>query len=216
MSFNLENESLLASDLKENRQLLEYGKKLDELTKQFVGHMKPPREAVEKAKVLFHWLWERKPGRYKLGGQFRLTDVIDAELSEDNRAVGNCLGLTLLYNCLLRRVGVHTDALYLDDAFGIGPHILTLLYVGKSTIDVENILPDGFDYKRHLDDPSRMKWGDKELVADIYHSRGNECFGEGEFAKALNSYEMAIKLNPQYEKAHLNKAILMDKLGTGR
>jgi tetratricopeptide (TPR) repeat protein len=213
--FDFEKESLLASGLKGNRQLLEYGKKLDELTRLFMGQMKPSNEPVEKARGLFVWLWERKPGRYKLGGQFRLTDVIDAELSKDSRTVGNCLGLTLLYNCLLRRVGVHTDALYLDHAFGIGPHILTLLHAGKSTIDIENILQDGFDYKGHLNHPSRTKWGDKELVADIYHSLGNEYFEKEEFVRALDNYEMAIKLNPRYEKAHLNKAIVMDKLGKG-
>jgi tetratricopeptide (TPR) repeat protein len=213
MWFNLENESLLASGLKENRQLLEYGKKLDKLTMQFINQMKPSNEPLRKAGALFVWLWERKPGRYKPQGHFRLNDVIDAELNEDSRVVGNCQGLTLLYNCLLRRVGVHTDALYLDYAFGIGPHILTLLRVGESTIDIENILPEGFDYKGHLNNPSRTKWGDKELAADIYHSLGNEYFEKGGFAEALDHYEMAIKLNPQYEKAHLNKAILMDKLG---
>jgi Tfp pilus assembly protein PilF len=41
---------------------------------------------------------------------------------------------------------------------------------------------------------------------------GNEYFEKGEFAKALNNYEMAINLNPQYEKAHLNKAILMEEI----
>ena len=50
------------------------------------------------------------------------------------------------------------------------------------------------------------------MVADIYHSLGNEFFGKEEFAKALKNYNMAIKLNPQYEKTHLNKAILMDKI----
>ena len=216
MLFNLEKESLLASGLKGNRQLTEYRGKLDQLARQFIGRMKPCHEPVEKARVLFDYLWERKPGRYKLGGQFRLTDVIDAELSKENRTVGNCLGLTLLYNCLLSRAGVHADALYLDDAFGIGPHTLTLLQAGKSVIDIENILQDGFDYKGHLNHPSRTKWGNKELVADIYHSLGNEYFEKEEFTEALNNYEMAIKLNPQYEKAHLNKAIVMEKLGRGR
>jgi len=214
MLFNLEKESLLASGLKDNRRLVEYRGKLDQLTKQFIGQMKPSHEPVEKARVLFDWLWERKPGRYKPQGHFRLNDVIDAELSKDSRTVGNCLGLTLLYNCLLRRAGINGGTLYLENAFGIGPHVLTVIQIEGSLIDIENSFSDGFDYKRHLDDPSRTRWGDKELVADIYHSLGNECFEKGEFAKALSNYEMAIKLNPQYEKAHLNKAILMDKLGT--
>jgi tetratricopeptide (TPR) repeat protein len=216
MLFNLEKESLLASGLKDNRRLVEYRRKLEQLTKQFIGQMKPPHEPVEKARVLFDWLWERKPGRYEPHGHFRLNDVIDAELSKESRTVGNCLGLTLLYQCLLKKMGIHADALYLENAFGMGPHVLTLLQTGASAIDIESILPDGFDYKGHLNNPSRTKWRDKELVADIYHSLGNEWFEKGELAKALNNYEMAIKLNPQYEKAHLNKAILMDKLGAGR
>ena len=216
MLFNLEKESLLASGLKDNHQLVEYRGKLDQLTKQFIGQMKPSHEPVEKARVLFGWLWERKPGRYKPQGHFRLNDVIDAQLSKKDQPVGNCLGLTVLYNCLLRRVGVHADALYLDNAFRIGPHVLTLLQVGKSTIDIENILPDGFNYKGHLDDPSRTRWSDKELVADIYHSLGNECFEKGKLNEALMKYEMAIKLNPQYEKAHLNKVILLQEIGKGK
>jgi len=216
MLFNLEKESLLASGLKDDHRFVEYRGKLDQLTKQFIGQTKTLQERVETARTLFDWLWERKPGRYKPQGQFRLTDVIDAELSKENRTVGNCLGLTLLYQCLLKKMSIHTDALYLENAFGMGPHVLTLLQTDASTIDIENILPDGFDYKGHLNHPSRTKWGDKELVADIYHSLGNECFEKRELAEALNNYEMAIKLNPQYEKAQLNKAILMDKLGTGR
>jgi tetratricopeptide (TPR) repeat protein len=113
-------------------------------------------------------------------------------------------------------MGIHTKALYLENAFGMGPHVLTLLQTDASVIDIEHILRDGFDYKGHLNDPSRTKWEDKELVADIYHSMGNEWFEKGELAKALNNYEMAIKLNPEYEKAYINKAILMDRLKTRR
>jgi tetratricopeptide (TPR) repeat protein len=109
-------------------------------------------------------------------------------------------------------MGIMAEALYLENAFGIGPHVLSVLKIEDCLIDIENTLPDGFDYKGHLDDPSRMGWGDRELVADIYHSLGNELFSKGEFAKALKNYEMALRLNPQYEKAHLNRAILLAKM----
>ena len=156
MLFNLEKESLLASGLKDNDRLVEYREKLGQLTKQFIDQMKRSHEPVEKARVLFDWLWERKPGRYKPQGHFRLNDVIDAELSKDSRTVGNCLGLTLLYNCLLRRAGINGGTLYLENAFGIGPHVLTVIQIEGSLIDIENSFSDGFDYKRHLDDPSRF------------------------------------------------------------
>jgi tetratricopeptide (TPR) repeat protein len=213
---NLEIESLLASGIKDRDKLIEYRRKLDQLNKQFFRRMRPPDEPVERARALFNWLWERKPSRYKPRGPFRLNDVIDAELSQGSWTVGNCLGLTLLYHCLLRKMGIHAGALYLENAFGRGPHVLTLLHTEGSMIDIENILPEGFDYKGHLDNPSRTTWGDKELAADIYHSFGNECFEKGELAEALENYEMAIQLNPQYEKAHLNRAILLDKLEEGK
>lgn len=174
--------------------------------------MMPPPDPVEKARALFTWLWIKKPARYKPQGNYKFGEVIDAQLSDDAKVVGNCLGLTLLYNCLLRRMGIMTEALYLENAFGIGPHVLTILQTEESMIDIENISPEGFDYKGHLNHPSRTRWGDRELVADIYHSMGNEFFSKGELIKALENYDVAIHLNPQYEKAHVNKAILLSKI----
>ncbi len=168
---------------------------------------------MARAKKLFNWLWIRKPSRYKARGSFRLGTVIDGQLKEHDQPVGNCLGLTLVYNCLLKRLEIEAEALHLENAFGIGPHVLTLLETKESLIDVENILPEGFDYKGHLSNPSRTRWGDKELVSDIYLSLGNESYGRGDFVEALKNYERAIEWNPHYEKACLNKAMLLDKVG---
>jgi hypothetical protein len=213
MKFNLEKEALLASGIKGKNRLAVYGKKLDYLHEQFIHQILPPPHPAGKARDLFIWLWKEKPTRYAPHGHFRLSHAIDAQLNKEDPAVGNCLGLTLLYNCLLRRMGIRADALYLENAFGIGPHVLTLLQAEGSTIDIENIFPDGFDFKGHLNDPSRTRWGDRELVADIYHSLGNECFEKGELTEALKNYDMVIQLNPLYKKARLNKVILMDKIG---
>jgi len=203
---------LLASGVKEDQGFAAYIDKLDHLHQQFVGEMKPTHYPLTTAKALFDWLWIKKSDRYRLHGYYRLNDAIDSQLSKGSQEVGNCLGLTVLYNCLLRRVGINAGALYLENAFGVGPHVLTSLEVGASMIDVENIQPNGFDYKGHLGNPSRTRWGDRELVADIYHSQGNEWYERGEYDKALANYDMAIRLNPRYEKAHLNKAILLEKL----
>jgi tetratricopeptide (TPR) repeat protein len=167
---------------------------------------------VTKARSLFTLLWREKPTRYESHGSFRLGEVADAQLSEAHPTVGNCLGLTLLYNCLLRRIGIEAKALYLENAFGIGPHVLTLVKTEEFLIDVENILPDGFDFKGHLANSSRIRWGDQELVADIYHSLGNEFFEKGKFTEALENYDKAIQLNPRYKKAQLNRAIVLDKI----
>jgi tetratricopeptide (TPR) repeat protein len=210
--FHLEKEALLASGIKRENRLAVYVKKLDYLHEQFIHQMLPPPHPTDRARDLFHWLWKEKLTRYGPHGYFRLSHAIDAQLKEENQTVGNCLGLMLLYNCLLRRMGIHADALYLDNAFGIGPHVLTLLQGEESTIDIENIFSDGFGFKGHLNDPSRTRWGDRELVADIYHSLGNESFEKGELTEALNNYDMALHLNPRYEKARLNKTILLDKM----
>jgi tetratricopeptide (TPR) repeat protein len=210
--FHLEKEALLASGIQGENRLAVYAKRLDYLHEHFIQQILPPPHPTGKARDLFHWLWEEKPTRYERYGHFRLSHVIDAQLNKANARVGNCLGLTLLYNCFLRRMGLHAEVLYLENAFGMGPHVLTLLQIEECFIDIENILPDGFDFKGHLHDPSRTRWGDRELVADIYHSLGNELFSKGEWVKALENYEMALHLNPRYEKARLNKAIVVDKM----
>ncbi len=212
MPFDLIKETLLASSVKEDERIADYIGKLDRLHQQFISEMKATQDSLTKAKALFGWLWIKKPDRYGFHGYYRLNDVIDSQLSRDSQVVGNCLGLTLLYNCLLQRTGIDTGALYLENAFGIGPHVLTIFKTKESIIDIENILPDGFDYKGHLNDPSRTRWGDRELVADIYHSQGNESFERGDYIGALKCYDRAISLNPIYERARLNRAILLDRM----
>lgn len=176
-----------------------------------------PPDPVEKARALFAWLWTEKPARYKSHGNYRLNEVIDAQLRKGRQAVGNCLGLTLLYHCLLQRIGIMAESLYLENAFGKGPHVLTVLQRGGSFIDIENSLSNGFDYEGHLNTPLRTRWGDRELVGDIYLSLGNEAFAKSKWIEALKNYDLAIQLNPHYEKAHLNRAILLDKMeGTKR
>ena len=172
----------------------------------------PGHGLLNMARLLFEWLWVKKPARYKPHGSYRLSDVIDAQLSKYSQTVGNCLGLTLLYNCLLRRMDIKATAIYLENAFGIGPHVLTSLDTEESLIDIENILPGGFDYEGHLNNSSRTIWGDMELISDIYHSLGNESFEKGELPVAFNYYDMAINLNPKYEKGRLNRAILLDRM----
>jgi tetratricopeptide (TPR) repeat protein len=212
----LEEEALLASGIRERSKLVFYLAELDRIYQQFLHQMIPSPDPVDKARALFAWLWISKPDRYKSQESYKLNEVIEAQLKGDSRSVGNCLGLTLLYNCLLRKMEIHAEALYVEGAFGMGPHVLTLLQTEKTVIDVENILPDGFDYRGHYNRPARTRWGDKELVADIYHSVANELFEKGDFVEALKNYDIAITFNPQYEKAHLNKAILLDKIEKGR
>ena len=142
--------------------IVDYLGKLDFFPRQF----RPKRDCdslmLTRAEELFGVLWKGRPNRYQHRGHFRLDKATDAQLSSNRGAVGNCLGLTILYNCLLKRMGIEAEALHLENAFGIGPHVLTILKNGDLIIDVENILPNGFDYKGHKQNPFRMKWKNKE------------------------------------------------------
>ncbi len=215
-AFNLVEEALLASGIQDRSKIDFYATELERIYQQFFHQMILPPDSVQRAKALFTWLWLSKPNRYKSQGSYKLSEVIEAQLKEDSRSVGNCLGLTLLYNCLLRKMEIYAEALYLENAFETGPHVLTLLEVEKSFIDVENIFADGFDYQGHHTHPARTTWGDQELVADVYHSVANELFAKGDFPEALKNYNTAIALNPQYERTHINRSILLDKIGKGR
>jgi tetratricopeptide (TPR) repeat protein len=209
--FDLELEAFRASGVCD-QTIAHYQHLFNELQQSFLDQVILSDDAVIKAKQVFDWLWQEKPNRYQPKAHYKLSDVIETQLGKEDRAVGNCLGLTVLYNCFLRRVGVQAKALQLDYTFGIGPHVLSLLPGSHADIHIENIIRQGFDYKGHINNPSGTKWGDREIVADICHSLGNELFEKGELTGALRNYEMAVSLNPDYEKAHLNKAILSDKL----
>jgi len=216
MSFDLAKEALIASGLTSEAMIGTYLSRLDCILRQSISEDSTDNSISARSKKIFESLWKDKPQRYRQHGHFRFDDVIDAQLSEKSEAVGNCLGLTLLYNCLLKRTGIQAKVLYLENAFNIGPHVLTVLRINNAIIDVENSLPEGFDYGGHKQNPLRLEWGDKDLVADIYQSAGTELFEEGEFDEALRNYEKALIFNPAYEKARLNKAILLERMNRTR
>ncbi len=213
--FNLETEALVASGLKHHNAIKRYSSDLDMLFQRHLPTDVLVHSPLDNARRLFDALWRNRPERYRRKGPFRLNRVIDAQLSENRPPVGNCLGLTVFYNCLLKRLGIRVQALYIENAFDLGPHVLTLIPCGNMTIDVENIRSDGFDFQGHKGNPSRVEWGEEELVADIYASAGTESFYQGKFQRALQQYDQALKLNPHYEKASLNKAILLDRMERG-
>lgn len=211
-SFDFIKEALIASGIGKGSRLSEYVSKLDVLQQKVAPFLWTVDHPGAKARMLFDWLWAEKPSRYQIRGSYKLHEVLDAQMTADAQSVGNCLGLTLLYNCLLRKVGIQAKALFIEYAFNIGPHVLTLLPTEERDIEIENILPQGFDYRGHLDNPKRTIWEDRELVADIYLSAGNEFFEKSEWSKALESCEVAIYPYPTYEKGHLNRVILLDKV----
>lgn len=205
--------ALVASGVESETGLARYLGTIDFLCQAITQAGPLPNTKVKRAQAVFNWLWASKPQRYLPGGSFRLTEALDNQLSPETEHVGNCLGLTLLYNALAQRLGLKVKAAHLEEAFGIGPHVFTILLAEKRTIDVENSLAHGFDYQGHRGACGREEWGDKELVADIYLSGGNSQF-EGEQPEvAVASYNKALWLNPNYTKARLNRGMALSMLG---
>lgn len=209
-SFDLDWAAIVASGVEEE-EIKSYLHQIDYLCQQLspkiVSH-----NYIKRARAIFDWLWVGKPKRYQYRGNFKLTEVLQAQLGK-GEAVGNCLGLTLLYNVLCHRFGLKIKVGYVDEAFGLGPHIFSILVIKNGTIDVENILPYGFDYQGHINNPGRQEWGDQELVADIYLSIGNSFFEQKDLAKAIENYDKTLKLNPKYLKAYHNKGMALVELG---
>jgi tetratricopeptide (TPR) repeat protein len=216
--------ALIASGVQTWKEFDHYLAMIDLLYQRISDALFDPLEMgndSKKAKEIFNWLWQVKPHRYEYGGSFRLTEVLEAQLEEKgsgvedggSEIVGNCLGLTLLYNVLARRFGLTVGAVHVEDAFALGPHLFTVLYTGGRTIDIENIFPYGFDYRGHSGVLEREEWGDRELIADIYHSVANYFFLSGEWECAIGNYDKAIMLHPKYIRAHINKGIALVELG---
>lgn len=209
----LDQGALIASGVETEHVLNSYLGRIDQLCHRIAAEAFHSKGSdVERAREIFHWLWRTKPYRHQYRGSFKLTDVLDAQLGEKDK-VGNCLGLTLLYNVLAQRFGLEVKAVQVEHAFGLGPHVFSVLYVGGGSIDIENIFPHGFDYREHKGDPQRNEWGIRELVADIYHSMANSFFEQRKLNSAIENYDKALRLNPKYTKARLNKGIALVELG---
>ena len=204
--------ALIASGVKNQRDLENYLTKIDTLNEQLKRRILT-RAELQKASALFAWLWAKKPDRYQYQGIFRLMDVVDAQLDPSVERVGNCLGLTVLYNALAQKYGLEMKAVYLEEAHGRRSHVFSTFVRGNITIDIDNIFPNGFDSKDHLDNPERVLWGNSELIADIYHSIGWALHEQGKLDNAILNYSKAIRLNPKYAKAYLNRGIALSMAG---
>jgi tetratricopeptide (TPR) repeat protein len=107
-------------------------------------------------------------------------------------------------------------AVYLEVAFDGQPHVFSSYRAGEVAIDIEHILPDGFDYKGHLGNPLRVEWDEAGLLADIYHSRGNLFFESRRFGDAVKLYQKALRLNLKHNQARLNMGLALAELGRTR
>lgn len=207
----LEEAALIASGVNTQLEREHYLSLFRKLVSQLVSLI-PQEDNAAKAQFLFNWLWKTKPKRYLPGGYFRFNEVIEAQSRSGPGPVGNCLGLTILYNSLARHFGLKVATVHLEKAFHGVPHVFTQLFTNGSPTDIEHVSPDGFDYTAHRGNTDRVVWVDDELIADIYLSRGNALFEARKWLDAIVCYNMALELNPKYEKAELNRAMAVSQV----
>ena len=209
----LEEAALIASGVKSQLEREHYLFLFRKLVSQITPQM-PQGNEMSRAQYLSNCLWQAKPRQYLPGGYFRLNEVLEAQFRPGTGPVGNCLGLTVLYNSLARQFGLDVAAVHLEKAFHGVPHVFTLLRTDGGQVDIEHVSADGFNYSEHRDNPGREIWGDNELIADIYLSRGNILFEARKWLDAILCYNMALELNPKYEKAELNRAMAVSQVAT--
>ena len=170
LSMSLPQAVFIASGVNSS-QLKEYMNFFFNMITDLRNHVKG-HDKVKNAETIFNRMWRTKPNRYELEGNFRLTEVVDAQLDKTEK-IGNCLGLTILYNSLAQELSLSMKAAHLDNFMG-HPHVFSILYTETSMIPIENIFPNGFDYDPHKHHPQLVEWDNIHLIADLYNSRANE------------------------------------------
>jgi len=242
----LERALLIISGLKTEEEIAKYTDKLDGIQEDFREYLETSkastlhkiRLAAEKviglsksedyhiARFLFKHLWETKPNRHKLHSNFLLKGVVDAQLSEDkNQRVGNCLGLTSLYTVMGLREGLNLSTLRLDN------HICSLLRDKNQAYVIENALPSGFNMrgfnllmflekmgivKCSVDYENSTEYSADHLVSGTYFNSGNVKYGLGDLQGAMEDYNNAIELDPEFSMAYNNRGIVKYGLGDSK
>ena len=77
---DLARAALIASGVGTRRELESYIAKIDRLFERISDALAPDQAEWERARSIFDWLWKTKPHRYKPRGNYRLTDVTDAQI----------------------------------------------------------------------------------------------------------------------------------------
>jgi hypothetical protein len=182
----------------------EYQEKLDQLQEQFKGFDKNKRdespvvETIRKAKSLHDFLWLNQSNRYN--GNFRLDDVIDAQLTEKEE-VGNCLGLTSLYSVLGLREGLDLGTMTSPG------HIKSILL--ESEIIIENTSRDGFGKTKNQEDEIKSI---SQLVKSLDISLKNT--EEICFSRLINlTHKISVLEGNERYKAYVNRAFTLVNQG---
>jgi tetratricopeptide (TPR) repeat protein len=202
---SLERALLVLSGIETKKDIQSYVNKIDDIFKRFLTKCDniiiaeqlefPLYLHLEIAKRLFEYLWNSKPKRF--GESFLLADVVDAQLNSNlNHLIGTCVGLTSLYSVLGLRAGLNLSLLVSSD------HLLSRLWVGKETIDIDHTDPQGFGCANC---EGFREFPLVTLIANVFNSRGLNNERNGRFAGARSDYQKAMRVNPEYANACNNR-----------
>ena len=199
---------LCVAGLRDDAELIEYGRKLDQLFERLTTHacaqsvgwceagspgagfdqLLGPLLEVRRA------LWKLKPDR--VSGDFLLTQVIDGHLGTKPGA-GNSLGLALLDSIIIGKLG-HTVDYLIEDGL-----LRLRVTVADRSVYWETVDPLPVAFVAVGKGKTLQR---SELLALIYASLGTFCFAQGRWDKAIEVYRRALELESKSPETYVSLA----------
>ncbi len=114
LRISLERSLLTLSGLDTREQVTTYSDRIYKLNQKFHDYRNSKQNGKSVAQDLHEFLWDGYTdieGRYKKD-QLLITEVIDSQLADEPKPVGNCLGLAALYAILAVSNGIDVSLRY--------------------------------------------------------------------------------------------------------
>lgn len=184
--FDLANAGLIASGIRDKGGLDFYLDKFNGLVLSIAAdsRVSSAETDVKKAQAVFDWLWESKPKRDDSAS--RLTDALDNQLS-NREQVGDCMGLTLLYNSICQRLGISMKAVWTVR------HIYSAMDTEKGIIPVENTMRYGFGNGLGVG----IVIGNQQLIQRFLLRQAFDYKEAKDHKQAFSLTEIALRINPE-------------------
>ncbi len=202
----------VAQTLRPQLAVAAYRERLGAVVRHAAAAAAKGRTPRERARLLAAHLFEREG--FAAGEPFAIDAVLD-------RKRGNCLGLSVLYFCAARQVGL---PVYLVTA---PKHVLIQIGKGKGRLYVETTkagrIHDDLSYlDEHLGRHQMAEAGGIHLqpltaaqaVGVLYAELGRALRDAGRYAGAVPHYARAVEINPRHAEAHAGLGASL--IGDGR
>lgn len=205
--FDLVKSAFIASGIKDRGKLKFYLERFNDLClkisldKRFIT----ATTDVGKGQAIADYLWDGKPNRAERSndefGTWRLSEVLDNQLS-DQEVVGNCVGLSVLYNSIANQLGLVTSFVETDN------HTYTILESNKDRTVVENTVNERIGIRKLR---GRII-SDQKLIKKLLLRSAIYCERQGDYQAAFEYEKTKLMINPNRENAYY-LIYLSEKLG---